>query len=274
MNKRGGRVARTRTRGERTGSPEQNDRAIGLEPRRIEILTSGGEKVSGLLIQPEGAFAFLVLAHGAGAGMEHPFMHGVARRLGERGVATLRYNFPYMEAGKAGPDRPPALVRTVRAAVARARAISGGDMPIFAGGKSLGGRMTSTAAAEAEWRAEPGAAHDQEEADRAVHGIVFFGFPLHPPGQPSAERAEHLERVRLPLLFLQGTRDAFATLELLRPVLTSIGPHATLHLIEGADHGFAVPKSTGRDQADVLDELAETTVEWMRQVIGTPPQAL
>ena len=133
---------------------------------------------------------------------------------------------------------------------------------------------SSTAASEAGWRAEPGGAHDQEEADRAVNGIVFFGFPLHPPGQPSAERAEHLERVKVPLLFLQGTRDAFATLELLRPVLTSLGPHATLHLIDGADHGFAVPKSAGRTHADVLDELADATVDWMRQVLGTAPQVL
>jgi predicted alpha/beta-hydrolase family hydrolase len=264
-------VARTRTREERS---EGSGSASGPQPRPIEILPSEGGKVSGLLIEPENPFAMLVLAHGAGAGMEHPFMTGLARRLGDRGVATLRYNFPYMEAGKAGPDRPPALVRTVRAAVRRARDIAGGEMPIFAGGKSLGGRMTSTAASEAGWRAEPGAAHDQAEADRAVHGIVFFGFPLHPPGQPSAERAEHLSHVRVPLLFLQGTRDAFATLELLRPVLTSLGPHATLHLIEGADHGFAVPKSTGRGNADVLDELADATVEWMRQVLGTAPRAV
>jgi predicted alpha/beta-hydrolase family hydrolase len=262
-------VARTKTRRERDEGSEESS---GPKPQRIEIVTSDGERVSGLLIQPDGAFAMLVLAHGAGAGMEHPLMSGVARRLAERGVSTLRYNFPYMEAGKAGPDRPPALVRTVRAAVGNARAIAGGEMPIFAGGKSLGGRMTSTAAAERGWRAEPGAAHDQEEADRAVHGIVFFGFPLHAPGQPSAERAEHLENARVPLLFLQGTRDAFAALELLRPVLTSLGPRATLHLIEGADHGFAVPKSTGRDHANVLDELADTTVEWMRQVLGTTPR--
>jgi predicted alpha/beta-hydrolase family hydrolase len=264
-------VARTRARKDRSDDTE-GSLAAGIEPRRIEIPTVGDEKVSGLLIHPEGAFAMLVLAHGAGAGMEHPFMTGVARRLGERGVSTLRYNFPYMEAGKAGPDRPPALVQTVRAAVARARGLAGGEMPIFAGGKSLGGRMTSTAGAERGWRAEPGGAHDQQEADRAVHGIVFLGFPLHPPGQPSAERAEHLENVRVPLLFLQGTRDAFAKLELLRPVLTSLGPRATLHLIEGADHGFAVPKSTGRDLADVLDELADTTVEWMRQILGTTPR--
>jgi predicted alpha/beta-hydrolase family hydrolase len=266
-------VARTKARQDRSEGAE-GPRTSALEPRRIEIVTSGDEKVSGLLIRPEGAFAMLVLAHGAGAGMEHPFMAGVARRLGERSVSTLRYNFPYMEAGKAGPDRPPALVRTVRAAVASARGIAGGEMPIFAGGKSLGGRMTSTTAAERGWRAEPGAAHDQEEADRAVHGIVFFGFPLHAPGQPSAERAEHLERAHVPLLFLQGTRDAFATLELLRPVLTSLGPRATLHLIEGADHGFAVPRSTGRDLASVLDELADTTVEWMRRVLGTAPRAV
>ena len=255
------------------GSGDPAATATGLEPRPIEIVTVGGEKVSGLLIQPDEPLAFLVLAHGAGAGMRHPFMEGVSRRLGERGVATLRYQFPYMEIGKSGPDRPPVLVRTVRAAVSRARAISG-PTPIFAGGKSLGGRMTSTAAAEADWRAEPGGAHDEQEAERAVHGVVFFGFPLHPPGQPAAERAEHLAKVRVPLLFLQGTRDAFATLELLRPVLTSLGPHAELHIIDGADHGFSVPKSTGRTSDDVLDELADATVEWMKRVLGTTPQVV
>jgi hypothetical protein len=231
----------------------------------------GGEEGSGLVVEPEDAFAFLVLAHGAGAGMRHPFMEGIAGRLGARGVATLRYQFPYMEAGRRGPDRPPALVRAVRAAVRHARAIAEG-LPLFAGGKSLGGRMTSTAAAEAGWRAEPGGAHDADEAERAVHGIAFFGFPLHPPGKPSAERAEHLDAVKLPLLFLQGTRDAFATPELLRPVLTSLGPHATLHLVEGADHGFAVPKRSGRSHEDVMDDLADATVEWMHQVLGTTPQ--
>jgi uncharacterized protein len=229
--------------------------------------------VTPLLERPAGARWLYVLAHGAGAGMRHPFMAGVAERLAARGVATLRYQFPYMQAGKRGPDRPPALVRTVRAAVRRARGIVGGAMPIFAGGKSLGGRMTSTAATEAGWRAEPGGAHDQDEAERAVHGIVFFGFPLHAPGQPSAERAEHLEQVRVPMLFLQGTRDAFAALELLRPVLTSLGPHATLSIVDGADHGFAVPKRQGRGNAEVLDELAEATTAWMRQVLGTEPQA-
>jgi uncharacterized protein len=257
-----------RTRERRSARKEAAETEGTGTPVRIPV---GAEEVSGLLIQPEGAFAFLVLAHGAGAGMRHPFMEGVARRLSERGVATLRYQFPYVEAGRRGPDRPPALVRAVRAAVQHARDLAAG-LPLFAGGKSLGGRMTSTAAAEAGWRAEPGGAHDLDEAERAVHGIVFLGFPLHPPGRPSAERAEHLEGVKVPLLFLQGTKDAFTTPELLRPVLTSLGPHATLHMVDGADHGFAVPKRTGRSHDDVLDELADATVEWMNQVLGTPPQ--
>lgn len=234
----------------------------------IGIPTASGEEVSGLLLRPPGAFALLVLAHGAGAGMRHPFMDGIATRLAERGVATLRYQFPYVEAGRRSPDRPPALVRTVRAAVARARHLAEG-LPIFAGGKSLGGRMTSTAAAEDGWRAAPGSARGQEDVDATVHGVVFLGFPLHRPGQPSAERAEHLERVKLPLLFLQGTRDSLAALELLRPVLTSLGPHATLQVVDGADHGFRVSKSSGRSSEDVLDELADATVAWMRQVLGT-----
>jgi hypothetical protein len=224
--------------------------------------------VSGLLLHPENAFVLLVLAHGAGAGMRHPFMEAIAERLGQRGVATLRYQFPYMESGRQSPDRPPVLVGTVRAAVRTARQLSGG-LPIFAGGKSMGGRMTSTAAAEAGWRAEPGAAHDQDEVERAVHGIAFFGFPLHPPGKPSAERAAHLQNVRLPLLFLQGTRDSFAALELLRPVLTALGPRATLHVVDSADHGFHVLKSSGKTDTEVLDELAEVLVKWMRQVLGT-----
>jgi predicted alpha/beta-hydrolase family hydrolase len=239
----------------------------------VQIETLTGVHVSGLLIEPPDAFATLVLAHGAGAGMQHPFMQAVADRLGRRGVATLRYQFPYMESKRQAPDKPAVLVGTVRGAVRKARELAGG-LPIFAGGKSMGGRMTSTAAAEAGWRAEPGGAHDQEDVERAVHGIVFFGFPLHPPGKPSAERAAHLQEVRVPLLFLQGTRDTFASMDLLRPVLTSLGPRAMLHIVETADHGFHVLKTAGKTDEQVLDELADETVSWMRQVLGTTPQPL
>jgi len=242
--------------------------AEGAEAPRIRIPVQPEGDVSAVLLRPADAVALLVLAHGAGAGMDHPFMAGVARALADRGVATLRYQFPYMEAGRRAPDRTPKLVQTVRAAAAHAWKVADG-LPIFAGGKSLGGRMTSTAAAEAQWRAEPGGAHAQEDVERAVHGIVFFGFPLHPPGEPSAERAAHLEKAKLPLLFLQGTRDGFASLDLLRPVLTWLGPRATLQVIQGADHGFNVPKRSGRTDAEVLDELADGTLTWMRQVLGT-----
>jgi len=240
---------------------------VSPAPSQLPISVVDVGEVSALMLRPDDAFALLVLGHGAGAGMEHPFMEGVASRLAARGVATLRYQFPWMEAGKGRPDRPSVLVSTVRAAVRRARQLADG-LPLFAGGKSLGGRMTSTAAAEGGWRGEPGGAHSEEEAERVVLGIVFFGFPLHRPGHPSAERAEHLMEVRTPMLFLQGTKDALADLELLRPVLTSLGPAATLHVVEGADHGFHVPKSTGRNDGEVLDELADETVAWVRRILG------
>ena len=232
----------------------------------ISVVDSG--EVSAMLRRPDDAFALLLFAHGAGAGMKHPFMQGMAVRLAARGVATLRYHFPYLEAGKGRPDRAPVLVSTVRAAVRRARQVAEG-LPLFAGGKSLGGRMSSLAAAEGGWRGEPGGAHSEEEAERTVMGIVFFGFPLHRPGEPSAERAEHLLEVKTPMLFLQGERDSLADLELLRPVLTSMGPRATLYVVEGADHGFHVPKSSGRNDDLVMDELADQTAAWIRRILGT-----
>jgi len=249
------------------GGPTQAG-AEAADTPRIRIPVQADAHVSAVLVKPADAVALLVLAHGAGAGMDHPFMAGLARALADRGVATLRYQFPYMEAGRRAPDRAPKLVQTVRAAVAHAWTVADG-LPIFAGGKSLGGRMTSTAAAEAPWRAEPGGAHDQDDVERAVHGIVFFGFPLHAPGQPSVERAAHLEKAKLPLLFLQGTRDGFASLDLLRPVLTWLGPRATLQVVQGADHGFGVMKRSGRTDAEVMDELADGTLAWMSQVLGT-----
>jgi predicted alpha/beta-hydrolase family hydrolase len=243
------------------------DQATREASGTVKIETLSGEIVSGLFTPAANPFALLVLAHGAGAGMRHPFMEAVAERLAERGVSTLRYQFPYMESKRQAPDRPAVLVGTVRGAVRKARELADG-LPIFAGGKSMGGRMTSTAAAEAGWRAEPGGAHDQEDVERAVHGIVFLGFPLHPPGKPSAERAAHLADVKVPLLFLQGTRDTFAAMDLLRPVLTSLGPSATLHVVDTADHGFHVLKSSGKTDQEVLDELADEIAKWMRQVLG------
>jgi predicted alpha/beta-hydrolase family hydrolase len=231
--------------------------------RSVRIPVPHGDDVSGALIFPKGAFALLVLAHGAGAGMHHPFMSTMALGLSQRGVATLRYQFPYMAAGRRGPDRPPALLRTVRAAVAAGLELAEG-LPVFAGGKSMGGRMTSGAAAEDGWQVGEG----DGTSPAPVHGLVFLGFPLHPPGKPSTDRGEHLSRVRIPMLFLQGTRDSFAQLDLLRPVVDALGSLATLHLVDGADHGFSVPKRSGLSQADVLAVLADTTVQWMREAQG------
>jgi predicted alpha/beta-hydrolase family hydrolase len=213
--------------------------------RRIRV--PGAAEVSALLLAPARPRALYVLAHGAGAGMRHPFMEAVAQRLAARGVATLRYQFPYTEQGGRRPDPEPILLATVRAAVAAGREAAGGA-PVLAGGKSMGGRMTSRAAA-----AEPLA---------GVAGLVFLGFPLHPAGRPGVSRAEHLARVELPMLFLQGTRDTLADLALLRPVLERLGERATLRVIEHADHGFHVPKRSGRTDEQVLDELATAVAEW------------
>ena len=205
---------------------------------------SGGREVSAMLTRPERPRALLVLAHGAGAGMRHPFMEDVAHRLAGHGIATLRYHFPYMEAGKKRPDRPPLAHATVCAAVARGVELAGSPIPVFAGGKSFGGRMTSGAAAEAPLE--------------GVAGLVFLGFPLHPAGKPGTDRADHLRDVAVPMLFVQGTRDALADLDLLRPVLTDLanqGARAELHVIDGADHSFHVLKRSGRSDAEAMEEL-------------------
>jgi predicted alpha/beta-hydrolase family hydrolase len=205
--------------------------------------------VSGLLLRPADAWLVYVLAHGAGAGMRHRFMETIAAALAGRGVATLRYQFPYTETGSRRPDPPGVLEATVRAAVAAAHAHAP-ELPLVAGGKSLGGRMTSNAQAHGPL---PG-----------VRALVFLGFPLHPPKQPGDRRAEHLQQVDLPMLFLQGTRDELAHLDLLRPVCDGLAPHATLHVVEGADHGFEVLKRSGRSDAEVMDELADTIAVWCR----------
>ncbi len=205
--------------------------------------------VSALLLRPSGAWLLYVLAHGAGAGMRHAFMNDIAEALAEQGIATLRYQFPYVETGGGRPDSPAVAEATVRAAVAAARSAAP-DLPLVAGGKSYGGRMTSNAMAHAPLD--------------GVRGIVFLGFPLHPPKRPGVSRAEHLGRVEVPMLFLQGTRDELATLDLLTPLVADLGSRATLHIVEGADHGFAVLKRSGRSHADVLAELAGTTAEWAR----------
>jgi len=218
--------------------------------REMKIEVPGAGTVSAIEMRPEGAKAMLVFAHGAGAGMRHAWMEAMARELAETRVVTLRYQFPYMERVPRGkPDRPAVAIAAVRAAVKAARDADP-SLSLFAGGKSFGGRMTSTAAAEGEL---PG-----------VRGIVFFGFPLHPPGQPGTKRAEHLARVTVPMLFLQGTRDELADLKLLRTICKGLEERATLHVVEGADHSFKLLKKSGKTDAQAKRELAETVAEWMR----------
>ena len=200
-----------------------------------------------LLVAPRGARALLVLAHGAGAGMRHPFLATIAQALGERGVATYRYEFLYMEKRSGRPDPPAVAEARVREAVIDAAKVAPG-LPVFAGGKSFGGRMTSQAQAH--------------EPLPGVHGLAFLGFPLHPPGRPGTSRAEHLSAVQVPMLFLQGTRDEFAGLDLLRPIVKKLGKSVTLHIVEGGDHSFKVLKRTGRDETDVMNELADTITAW------------
>ena len=216
------------------------------EERRVTVGERVGE-VSALLLKPEGARLLYVLAHGAGAGMRHPFLESMAGRLAERGIATLRYQFPYMERRARRPDPPAVAEATVRAAVEEAARATPG-VPLIAGGKSFGGRMTSSAQASAPL---PG-----------VRGLVFLGFPLHAPGRPGDERAEHLSQVHIPMLFLQGTRDDFADLKLLQPLVQRLGALATLHLIEDGDHSFKVLKRSGRTDTDVMAALVDAIVEW------------
>jgi uncharacterized protein len=221
--------------------------------------------VSGLLLRPAGARAVLVLGHGAGAGMRHRFMESVAAGLAARDVATLRYQFPYMEAGRRRTDAPAVAAAAVRAAVAVARETAP-ELALLAGGKSFGGRMTSRAVADGLITCDP--------ADSpAVQGLVFFGFPLHPAGRPGMDRADHLRQVPCPLLFLQGTRDALADLDLLRPVVADLGARATLHVVEGGDHSFGMLKRSGRSEDAVMAELADVAAGWMAERTNARGQA-
>jgi uncharacterized protein len=210
-------------------------------------LEVGDAAVAARWQRPPGARAALVLAHGAGAGMRHGFMDALADALAERAIATLRYNFPYWERGSRRPDPPAVLHAAVRAAVARAAALAP-DLPLLAGGKSMGGRMTTQAEALAPL---PG-----------VRALVLVGFPLHPARCPGTGRAEHLAAVHRPMLFLQGSRDELAGLALLRPVLAALADRAHLHVIDGADHGFKVPVRSGRTAADVIAELAAQVADF------------
>ena len=225
-----------------------------VTPLRIPL--SSGTSISGVLSQPEAPRACFVFAHGAGAGMNHPFMADLSAALAARGIATLRFQFPFMEQGSKRPDSPAVAQQTVRAAVDEACTRLPG-VALFAGGKSFGGRMTSGAQADAPLA--------------SVRGIIFVGFPLHPAGKPATERAAHLQQVGVPMLFLQGTRDALADLALMRQTTEAIGPLATLHVVEGADHAFHVLVRSGRNDKDVIEELAETVSRWITELLPSGP---
>jgi hypothetical protein len=229
--------------------------AMSLSPAStpLRIALPDGATTSALLDAPPGAKACCVLAHGAGAGMEHSFMAALAGGLSQRGIAVLRFQFPFMEQGSKRPDPPAVAQAAVRAAVHEAsRRLPG--LPLFAGGKSFGGRMSSQAQS-----AQPLA---------GVRGLVFVGFPLHPAGKPSTTRAQHLADVRVPMLFLQGTRDALADLDLVRETTAKLRDRATLHVVDGADHAFHVLVRSGRNDGQVLQELLDTIAGWIAATLS------
>src|SRR5213595_1649 len=219
-----------------------------VSPQQLKLKIDDASEVSALLLRPSTAQACFVFAHGAGAGMTHEFMERVSLGLFERNVATLRYQFPYMESGSKRPDAPTVAHAAVRAAVQEAARCCPG-LALIAGGKSFGGRMTSQA---------------QSIAPLAgVRGLAFLGFPLHPAGKPSSDRGKHLAEVKIPMLFLQGTRDSLAELKLLEPVVKSLGPLATLYRVEAADHSFHVPARSGRNDREVMNEILDAFAGWV-----------
>jgi uncharacterized protein len=230
-----------------------NPTPAGPRELSFRVSESTGD-VEALLLRPDDARWLLVLGHGAGAGMQHPFMENLARELAACQVATFRYQFPYMQQQRGRPDPPAVLIATIRAAVSAA-VEAASDLPLLAGGKSLGGRMTSVVLSE-------DSSAGKAEATTRVRGLIFFGFPLHPPGRPGIQRADHLERVKVPMLFLQGTRDTLADLALVRPLCAKLAPRATLHIVDTADHSFHVLKRSGTTDGDVLGELARRVASW------------
>ncbi|MEJ2237056.1 MAG: alpha/beta hydrolase [Gemmatimonadales bacterium] len=216
-----------------------------------QIEVEGRGPVSALLLSPDGAQVFYVLGHGAGAGMRHPFMETMAGLLAQRNIATYRYQFPYMEAGRRSPDTPRILELTVRAAIDSAIGLAGG-LPIVAGGKSMGGRITSHVAAY--------------DSPPELQGLVFLGYPLHAPRKPATKRAAHLSEIRVPMLFVQGTRDHLADLDLLRPIVAGLGDRATMHVVAGGDHSFRVLKRSGRTQEEVMNEIADSIRGWASRI--------
>jgi predicted alpha/beta-hydrolase family hydrolase len=224
-----------------------------MTAEKLKLDLDNAASVSALLLRPKDARACFVFAHGAGAGMAHPFMEVVATGLCARGIATLRYQFPYMEKGSRRPDAPAVAHAAVRAAVAEAARCCAG-LPLIAGGKSFGGRMTSQAQAIAPLA--------------GVRGLAFLGFPLHPAGKPSTARAAHLSELEIPMLFLQGTRDALAELKLLEPVVKGLGALASLHLVQDADHSFHVPARSGRNDREVMGEVLDAFKAWVSDRAG------
>jgi predicted alpha/beta-hydrolase family hydrolase len=219
-----------------------------MTAQSLKLDLANATSVSALLLRPDIARACFVFAHGAGAGMSHPFMETVATGLCDRGIASLRYQFPYMEKGGKRPDPPAVAHAAVRAAVKEAARRCHG-LPLIAGGKSFGGRMTSQAQALAPL---PG-----------VRGLAFLGFPLHPPGKPSTSRAAHLSELKIPMLFLQGTRDDFAEMTLLEPVVKGLGGLASLHVVQEGDHSLHVPARSGRNDRDVMSEVLDALAAWI-----------
>jgi predicted alpha/beta-hydrolase family hydrolase len=230
-----------------------------MTAQRLKLDLENAASVSALLLRPDNAQACLVFAHGAGAGMSHPFMEVVAAGLCDRGIATLRYQFPYMEKGSKRPDAPDVAHAAVRAAVAEAARCCAG-LPLIAGGKSFGGRMTSQAQAIAPLA--------------GVRGLAFLGFPLHPAGKPSTARATHLAELKVPMLFLQGTRDKLAELALLEPVVKGLGGLASLYLVPEADHSFHVPARSGRNDREVMSEVLDAFQAWVGGLTANPPGGL
>ena len=222
-----------------------------MEAQRMTI-TIGDDSVSALFLRPREAKALYLFAHGAGAGMTHAAMESNAQGLAARGIATLRFQFPYMEKGSKRPDSPRIAHAAVRSAAAEALRLAP-DLPLYAGGRSFGGRMTSQAQAE--------------EPLPGVRGLAYLGFPLHPAGKPGIERAEHLARVAVPMLFVSGARDALAELDLLKPVVAGLGDRATLHLVEHADHSLKVPARSGRTAADAETEALDAMAKWMLRLV-------
>ena len=220
-----------------------------MEPQPL-VIPVGDERVSGLLLRPEGAKALYLFAHGAGTGMTHKAMESNAQGLAQREIASLRYQFLYMEKGSKRPDPPRLAHAAVRAAAAEARE-QAPDLPLFAGGRSFGGRMTSQAQAD--------------EPLPGVRGLAFLGFPLHPAGKPGIERAEHLARVQIPMLFVSGDRDALAKHDLLKPVVADLGERASLHLVRNADHSFKPAARSGRTAAEIETEALDAMAEWIEE---------